>query len=126
MDINAQVYRTEESLKQALSDLATLRSRYANVTVQDKGKRFNTDLLEALELGFLLELAEVLVVGALARRESRGGHFREDYPTRDDEQFMQHTMAYRAEAGAGFGGSEVRLDYKPVVMTRYQPMERKY
>ena len=68
----------------------------------------------------------LLVVGALARRESRGGHFREDYPTRDDEQFMQHTMAYRAEAGAGFGGSEVRLDYKPVVMTRYQPMERKY
>jgi succinate dehydrogenase / fumarate reductase, flavoprotein subunit len=126
MDINAQVYRTEASLKQALSDLSTLRHRYANVTVQDKGQRFNTDLLEAVELGFLLDLAEALVVGALARRESRGGHFREDYPTRDDEQFMRHTMAYRAEPGSGFGGSEVRLDYKPVTITRYQPMERKY
>ncbi len=61
----------------------------------DKGKRFNTDLLEAVELGFLLELAEVLVVSAKARNESRGGHFREDYPTRDDVNFMQHTMAYR-------------------------------
>jgi succinate dehydrogenase / fumarate reductase flavoprotein subunit len=126
MDTHAQVYRTEASLKQALSDLSTLRSRYAHVTVQDKGQRFNTDLLEAVELGFLLDLAEVLVVGALARRESRGGHFREDYPTRDDEQFMRHTMAYRVDAGSGFGGSEVRLDYKPVAMTRYQPMERKY
>jgi succinate dehydrogenase / fumarate reductase flavoprotein subunit len=126
MDINAQVYRTEASLKQALSDLTTLRARFANVTVQDKGTRFNTDLLEAVELGFLLDLAEVLVVSALARRESRGGHFREDYPTRDDEQFMRHTMAYRAQAGSGFGGSEVQLDYKPVTVTRYQPMERKY
>jgi succinate dehydrogenase / fumarate reductase flavoprotein subunit len=126
MDVNAQVYRTEASLKQALSDLSTLRSRFANVTVQDKGRRFNTDLLEAVELGFLLELAEVLVVGALARKESRGGHFREDYPTRDDEQFMRHTMAYRTEPGSGFGGSDVALDYKPVTMTRYQPMERKY
>jgi succinate dehydrogenase / fumarate reductase flavoprotein subunit len=126
MDIHAQVYRTEASLKQALSDLSALRARYANVTVQDKGARFNTDLLEAVELGFLLDLAEVLVVGALARRESRGGHFREDYPTRDDEQFMRHTMAYRVDDGDGFGGSDVRLDYKPVAMTRYQPMERKY
>jgi len=126
MDIHAQVYRTEASLKQALSDLSTLRARYANVTVQDKGQRFNTDLLEAVELGFLIDLAEVLVVGALARTESRGGHFREDYPTRDDEQFMQHTMAYRTEPGSGFGGSDVALDYKPVTATRYQPMERKY
>jgi succinate dehydrogenase / fumarate reductase flavoprotein subunit len=126
MDTHAQVYRTEASLKQALSDLATLRARFANVTVQDKGTRFNTDLLEAVELGFLLDLAEVLVVGALARKESRGGHFREDYPARDDEQFMRHTMAYRAEPGSGVAGSEVRLDYKSVAITRYQPMERKY
>ena len=63
--------------------------------MQDKGKRFNTDLLEAIELGFLLDLAEVLVTSALARNESRGGHFREDYPTRDDVNFMRHTMAYR-------------------------------
>ena len=95
MDINAQVYRTEGSLKQALADIEGLKARYANVSVQDKGKRFNTDLLEAIELGFLLDLAEVLVVSALARNESRGGHFREDYPTRDDVNFMRHTMAYR-------------------------------
>ncbi|HSK27955.1 MAG TPA: succinate dehydrogenase flavoprotein subunit [Jiangellales bacterium] len=123
MDINAQVYRTEGSLKQALSDIEALKARYRNVTVQDKGQRYNTDLLEAVELGFLLELAEVLVVSALERKESRGGHFREDYPTRDDVNFMRHTMAYRVD---GEGGSSVRLDYKPVTMTRYKPMERKY
>ena len=95
MDLNAQVYRTEGSLKQALSDIETLKARFSNVAVQDKGKRFNTDLLEAVELGFLIELAEVLVVSALARNESRGGHFREDYATRDDVNFMRHTMAYR-------------------------------
>jgi succinate dehydrogenase / fumarate reductase flavoprotein subunit len=123
MDINAQVYRTEGSLKQALSDIEALKARYRNVTVQDKGRRYNTDLLEAVELGFLLDLAEVLVVSALERKESRGGHFREDYPTRDDVNFMRHTMAYRVE---GDGGPSIRLDYKPVTMTRYKPMERKY
>jgi succinate dehydrogenase / fumarate reductase, flavoprotein subunit len=91
--------------------------------VQDKGKRFNTDLLEAIELGFLLDLAEVLVVSALARNESRGGHFREDYPTRDDVNFMRHTMAYREPDGESH---RIRLDYKPVIETRYKPMERKY
>ncbi len=120
MDINAQVFRSEASLKQALSDIDGLKARYKNVSVQDKGKRFNTDLLEAIELGFLLELAEVLVVGALARNESRGGHMREDFPNRDDVNFMRHTMAYREEDGS------VRLDYKPVIETRYKPMERKY
>ncbi|MEP6598619.1 MAG: succinate dehydrogenase flavoprotein subunit [Actinomycetota bacterium] len=120
MDLNAQVYRTEESLKQAEADISELRARYANVSIGDKGKRYNSDLLEAIELGFLLELAEVLVTGARARNESRGGHFREDYPNRDDVNFMRHTMAYRAPDGA------IVLDYKPVVMTRYQPMERKY
>jgi succinate dehydrogenase / fumarate reductase, flavoprotein subunit len=124
MDANAQVYRTEASLKQALSDLSGLKARYTRVIVQDKGHRYNTDLLEAVELGFLLDLAEVLVVSALARAESRGGHFREDYPTRDDVNFMRHTMAYRVVSSAG--EPEIRLDYKPVTMTRYKPMERKY
>ena len=124
MDLNAQVYRTEGSLKQALGDIDQLKARYANVSVQDKGRRFNTDLLEAVELGFLIELAEVLVVSALARNESRGGHFREDYPTRDDVNFMRHTMAYREIDDDG--QPAVRLDYKPVVQTRYRPMERKY
>jgi succinate dehydrogenase / fumarate reductase flavoprotein subunit len=119
MDMNAAVYRTEGTLKQALSDVQALRERYANVSISDKGQRYNSDLLEAVELGFLLDLAEVLVTGALARKESRGGHAREDYTTRDDVNFMRHTMAYRTDDG-------IRLDYKPVVVTRYQPMERKY
>ncbi|RJK95282.1 succinate dehydrogenase flavoprotein subunit [Vallicoccus soli] len=124
MDLNAQVYRTEATLKQAENDISVLKQRYANVTVQDKGQRYNTDLLEAVELGFLLDLAEVLVVSAKARNESRGGHFREDYPTRDDVNFMRHTMAYRSVDADGTPG--VHLDYKPVISTRYQPMERKY
>jgi succinate dehydrogenase / fumarate reductase flavoprotein subunit len=124
MDMNAQVYRTEETLTQALADIKALQVRYQNVAISDKGRRYNTDLLEAIELGFLLDLAETLIVGALARKESRGGHAREDYQTRDDENFMVHTMAYREEDEEG--SAEVRLDYKPVVVTRYQPMERKY
>jgi succinate dehydrogenase / fumarate reductase flavoprotein subunit len=119
MDAHASVYRTEATLRQADSDIRALRARYAKVGVSDRGLRYNTELLEAVELGFLLDLAHVLVVGALARNESRGGHFREDFPTRDDVRFMRHTMAYRR-------GDEVELDYKPVVQTRYQPMERKY
>jgi succinate dehydrogenase / fumarate reductase, flavoprotein subunit len=130
MDLNAQVYRTEGSLKQALGDIEALKRRYADVSVQDKGRRFNTDLLEGIELGFLLDLAEVLVVSALAREESRGGHFREDYTSRDDVNFMRHTMAYRepsSEPGPdGAVSYSIRLDYKPVVQTRYRPMERKY
>jgi succinate dehydrogenase / fumarate reductase flavoprotein subunit len=124
MDLNAQVYRTEGSLKQALTDIEALKLRFENVAVQDKGKRFNTDLLEAVELGFLIDLAEVLVVSALARKESRGGHFREDYDKRDDVNFMRHTMAYRSIDAEG--NVNIRLDYKPVVQTRYKPMERKY
>ena len=95
MDDNASVYRTDTTLKQAEADISELKLRYANVTVQDKGKRYNTDLLEAVELGFLLDLAEVVVISARARNESRGGHFREDFPNRDDVNFMRHTMAYR-------------------------------
>ena len=159
MDTNAQVFRTAESLQQALDDIRALQTRYRNVSVQDKGRAFNTDLLEALELGFLLDIAEVVVVGALNRGESRGGHYREDFPSRDDAQYMQHTMAYRRPpgvaapsspvsqaasdavaatirpgAGAATSGPgsatpgtfDVALGYKPVVVTRYQPMERKY
>jgi succinate dehydrogenase / fumarate reductase flavoprotein subunit len=124
MDANVMVFRTEQTIKTAVEKIAELRERYLNVSIQDKGKRFNTDLLEAVELGNLLDLAEVMAVSALARKESRGGHYREDYPNRDDVNFMRHTMAYRE---VGDDGSEsIRLDYKPVVQTRYQPMERKY
>ena len=123
MDNNAAVFRTEETLKQALTDIHALKERYARITVHDKGKRYNSDLLEAIELGFLLELAEVTVVGALNRKESRGGHAREDYPNRDDTNYMRHTMAYKEGTDLL---SDIRLDYKPVVQTRYEPMERKY
>ena len=123
MDNNAAVFRTEETLKQALTDIHALKERYSRITVQDKGKRFNSDLLEAIELGFLLELAEVTVVGALNRKESRGGHAREDYPNRDDVNYMRHTMAYKQGTALL---SDIALDFKPVVQTRYEPKERKY
>jgi succinate dehydrogenase / fumarate reductase flavoprotein subunit len=125
MDANVMVFRTEQTIKTAVEKIGELRERYLNVSIQDKGKRFNTDLLEAVELGNLLDLAEVMAVSALARKESRGGHYREDYPNRDDVNFMRHTMAYREVDGAT-GAESIRLDYKPVVQTRYQPMERKY
>jgi len=119
MDKNAQVYRTEDSLNEALDKIKELRKRYENIHVMDRGQRFNTDLLEAIELGFLLDLAEVLAYTARERRESRGGHFREDYETRNDEKFMVHSMAYKA-------GDEIKVDWKPVTITNYPPMERKY
>ena len=119
MDKNAQVYRTEESLNEALDKIKELRKRYEHIQVQDRGLRFNTDLLEAIELGFLLDLAEVLAYTARERRESRGGHFREDFETRNDEKFMVHSMAYK-------DGEEIKIGWKPVTITNYQPMERKY
>jgi succinate dehydrogenase / fumarate reductase flavoprotein subunit len=123
MDNNAAVFRTEETLKQALTDIHALKERYSRIIVHDKGRRFNSDLLEAIELGFLLELAEVTVVGALNRKESRGGHAREDYPNRDDVNYMRHTMAYKQGTDLL---SDIALDFKPVVQTRYEPKERKY
>ena len=126
MDMNAQVYRTEDSLNEALAKIAELRDRYTRISIQDKGQRFNTDLLEAIELGFLLDLAEVLAFTARERRESRGGHFREDYETRDDKKFMVHSMAYLTDKKPKKPGDNIKLDWKPVTITNYKPMERKY
>jgi succinate dehydrogenase / fumarate reductase flavoprotein subunit len=117
---DASVVRTGESLQEALRVIHELRERYQKVTIDDKGSVFNYDLTEALELGSLLDIAEVLVLGADARQESRGAHWRDDFPTRDDANWMKHTLAYRDESGA------ITLDYKPVVQGRYEPMERKY
>jgi len=129
MDNNAAVFRTEETLKQALTDIHALKERYSRISVHDKGKRFNSDLLEAIELGFLLELAEVTVVGALNRKESRGGHAREDYPKPRRHQ-LHAPQPWLTSRGAGKQGrdllSDIRLDFKPVVQTRYEPKERKY
>jgi succinate dehydrogenase / fumarate reductase flavoprotein subunit len=124
MDANVQVFRTEETLLEALRVIDGLEERYKRISVQDKGKRFNLDLLEAVELGFLLDMAKVMTAAALHRKESRGGHFREDYPTRDDANFMTHSMAYKDPSAVETSG--VRLETKPVIFTRYQPMERKY
>ncbi|WP_262103672.1 succinate dehydrogenase flavoprotein subunit [Arthrobacter sp. Marseille-P9274] len=126
MDANVQVFRTEETLTETLNVIASLRERYKNIGVQDKGKRFNLDLLEAVELGFLLDMAQVMTVAALHRQESRGGHFREDFPDRDDANFMKHSMAYKDEMATSESVAGIRLETKPVVFTRYEPMVRKY
>ncbi len=113
------VFRTEEGMTEALETLRELKERYCHVRIDDKGKRFNTDLLEAWELGNLLDLAEVTTVCAINRTESRGAHAREDYPRRDDENWLRHTLAYKTDDG-------IVIKYKPVVITKYQPKERVY
>ncbi|MGQ0668745.1 MAG: succinate dehydrogenase flavoprotein subunit [Actinomycetota bacterium] len=116
----AFVVRSEESLRKMQGILEGLREQYGAVYVQDSGKVFNTEIMEAVELGFLLDCADALVAGALAREESRGGHFREDHPLRDDEQWLKHTLAYREPDGS------IRLEYKDVSLGPYVPMARKY
>jgi succinate dehydrogenase / fumarate reductase flavoprotein subunit len=116
----ASVFRTEESLSEMLDVLADLKDRYKRVGVQDKGAVFNYDLTEGLELGYLLDLAECLVVSGRARTESRGAHWREDHPLRDDANWMKHTLAWLEDDGS------IRLGYKEVESGKYLPMERKY
>ena len=115
----ASVFRDAKGLTDVREKLRELRTRYAQVTIQDQGAQYNTELLEVAELGCLLDLAEVLVESALARQESRGAHFREDFPKRDDPNWLKHTLAYKCE-----GGIEFR--YKPVTITKFEPKERKY
>ncbi|CAN5795433.1 succinate dehydrogenase flavoprotein subunit [soil metagenome] len=120
MMATASVFRTEESLSEMAEALGELRARYHTVSIDDTGSVFNSDLTDALELGYLLDLAEALVVSARARTESRGAHFRDDHPKRDDAEWMRHSLARRDDDGT------VRLSYKPVDGGLYQPMERKY
>jgi succinate dehydrogenase / fumarate reductase flavoprotein subunit len=116
----AFVVRTEAGLSKMQEILRGLRERYDRVAITDKGSIYNTDLMEVVELGYLLDCADTLVAGALVRTESRGAHFRDDYPTRDDENWMKHTLAYRQDDGS------IRMEYKPVKLGPYVPMERKY
>jgi succinate dehydrogenase / fumarate reductase flavoprotein subunit len=116
----AGVVRLEDGMRELQGILGGLRERYGRVVVQDKGRVYNTELMEAWELGALLDCAETLVTAALARDESRGGHYREDHPLRDDANWLRHSLSYRETDGG------VRLEYKPVKMGPYVPMERKY
>jgi len=115
----ASVFRTEAGLKDCLGKIEELQKRYTEVGVQDRGKKFNTELLEVIELGNLLLLSRVTVLSALNRRESRGAHYREDYPRRDDQNWLKHTLAYKTDDG-------IQFKFKPVTITKYQPKERKY
>ena len=118
------VEREEKGLQRALDMLDGLQEAYKRVQLQDKGKLFNTELVEAVELGFLLDCAEATIHGALARQESRGAHYRLDYPKRDDANWLKHTLAYR-----GTKAHDVRLDYKDVILIDdpiFKPKERKY
>lgn len=119
MDFNVGVYRNGDDMKLAIGTLNDLREAYQHISIMDHGKKFNTDLLEALELGYLLDIAYVTAASALQRTESRGGHAREDFPTRDDVNWLKHTFAFKKNGG-------VEFRYKPVTITKYQPMERKY
>jgi succinate dehydrogenase / fumarate reductase flavoprotein subunit len=116
----AGVVRVEEGLRKMQELLGGLRERFGRAVVQDKGKVYNTDLMEAWELGALLDCADTLVAAALARDESRGGHYREDHPLRDDDHWLRHSLAAPEDDGS------VRLEYKDVKMGPYVPMERKY
>ncbi|HXF97225.1 MAG TPA: FAD-binding protein [Gaiellaceae bacterium] len=120
MHENFGVFRREEQMRRQGEIVRSLRERYERVVVEDKGDVFNTDLTQALELGFLLELAECMVVCGLARKESRGAHARPyDYPERDDANFLKHTLVTLEDG-------ELRLDWKPVTITKWQPEERRY
>lgn len=113
------VFREEKGLTAVRETVRELKARYQNIHIDDHTRTFNTDLLDAIELGYLLDNAEIIVEGALTRKESRGAHYRDDYLKRDDKNWLKHTFAYKTEKG-------VKLEYKPVTITRFQPQERKY
>ncbi|AZV46721.1 fumarate reductase (quinol) flavoprotein subunit [Nautilia sp. PV-1] len=119
MSTKVGVFREEATMLEAKEKLKELRKRYKNIKLDDKGKLYNTDLQEAIELGHMLDYAMFIVEGAINRKESRGAHYREDYPKRDDEQFLKHTFAYLKD-------DEVEVEYAPVKITKFEPQERKY
>ena len=116
---NASVFRTEETLSGQVEKIKELKARYKEIGVEDKGEQYNTELMETVELGFLLDNAEQLVHAALNRKESRGAHSREDYKDRNDDDWLKHTLVYK-------DGDGVRIDYKPVTLGKYEPKPRVY
>lgn len=120
MERGIGIYRTEEVIKETCETIRALRQRYDQVELDDRSSVFNTELIAALELGYMLDVAEALAHSALLREESRGSHAREDFETRDDERFLQHSLAYQTPEGPP------RIEYLPVTITRWQPEERKY
>jgi succinate dehydrogenase / fumarate reductase flavoprotein subunit len=119
MNDDVGVFRTEDGMAEAVNKISELRERFKHVHVDDRGKLFNTDMLNTWELGNLLDLALVTAQSALVRKESRGAHARDDFPKRDDDNWMKHTLAWLEDG-------KVRLDYKPVVMTKFEPKVRVY
>jgi fumarate reductase flavoprotein subunit len=119
MESGAGIYRTESSLKETCSKLAELKERFSSIALDDRSLTYNTELIAALELEFMLDAAEAMAYSALARTESRGSHQRTDYPNRDDEKFLAHSLAYRTDGPP-------RIELLPVVITRWPPAERKY
>lgn len=120
------IFRNEKDLKEMAKEINSLRSRYQEISLDDKGKVFNTDLMEAVELGNLIDTAEPIIYGALARQESRGAHSREDYPDRNDKKWLKHTLIYKSDRSKSGKAGEPKIDFKPVSITRFQPKERKY
>jgi len=117
---NVSVFRNDETLSTALDDLQEIRERAKNVVVDDKGKQFNTDLMDAIEVGFMVDYAEAIAASAHRRTESRGAHSREDYQNRNDDEWLKHTLFY-SECDGNYEFAE-----KEVVITRFEPKERKY
>ena len=119
LDKNVGVFRTEDLLQQGLKNIKSYQERYNRITIEDKSSKFNMELQWALELGFMLDLAEIINVGAIMRKESRGAHYRRDFPDRDDKNFMKHTIASYSVNGP-------QISYKPVVKTKWEPTVRSY
>src|SRR5262249_20236547 len=119
MEEGCGIYRSEQSLRETCDRIRDLKGRFQRVTISDKSNSFNTELTTALELGFLLDAAEAVSFSALARKESRGSHQRSDFPKRDDQNYLKHSLAFRTEG-------DPRIDYLDVIITKWPPAERKY
>jgi fumarate reductase flavoprotein subunit len=120
MEESAGIYRTEASLKEATGKLQRLQERMQDLALDDSSYTFNTELTTALELSYMLDVAQTIVQCALERKESRGSHQRTDHPKRDDERFLAHSLVYRAE------NALPRIEYRPVTITRWPPGQRVY